>query len=96
MYCRFLDLKEKEVININDGSRLGYVGDIEIDTHTGNLISIIIFGRKWLRLFGKNDDLIIKWNDIEVIGEETILVTMKVSNFTVKDNTFFPKFLNHS
>ena len=30
MQCRFRGLRRKEVINICDGCRLGYVGDVEV------------------------------------------------------------------
>ncbi|MEM1483861.1 YlmC/YmxH family sporulation protein [Oscillospiraceae bacterium PP1C4] len=75
MYCRINDLKSKYVINVRNGGKLGYVSDVEIDTVTAMVASIIIKGR--LRMFGilgREDDIIIRWSDIEVIGEDTILV----------------------
>ena len=30
MLCRFTALRRKEVINLCDGCRLGYVGDVEV------------------------------------------------------------------
>ena len=48
--CRILDMSYKEVIDLRDGARLGYVGDVEIDTETGRVQSMVIPGR--LRLFG--------------------------------------------
>ena len=75
MICTVTDLKYKDVINIKDGTRLGAVCDVEIDTQTSKIISLIIYGRyKLFGLFFKDDDIIIPWNAIEVIGEDTILV----------------------
>ena len=37
------DMREKQVVCIKDGTILGYLGDVEIDTETGRLVSIIIF-----------------------------------------------------
>ncbi len=75
MYCRIADLRNKQVVCIKDGSVLGYVYDIEIDTNAGNMTSVIIPGRpKFFGLFGRENDTIIPWHDIEVIGQETILV----------------------
>ena len=37
-----LDFKHKEVININDGKRLGYVQDVTADLQTGIITSIIV------------------------------------------------------
>lgn len=75
MLCRITDLHNKEVINICDGCRLGCVDDVEIDTCNYRLVSIIVHGRpKCFGLLGYEEDIIIPCKDIEVIGEETILV----------------------
>ncbi len=75
MICKVTDMHDKEVINICDGMRLGCVDDVEIDTCTAQLVSLVIFGRsKGLGLMGREEDIIIGWNEIEVIGEQTILV----------------------
>ncbi|MGI6402656.1 MAG: YlmC/YmxH family sporulation protein [Oscillospiraceae bacterium] len=78
MLCRITDLRYKEVINVRDGSCLGYVSDIEVDTVTAKVCSLIIYGRaKLFGLFFRGDDILIRWCDIEVIGEDTILVNMR-------------------
>ncbi|MBQ9414254.1 MAG: YlmC/YmxH family sporulation protein [Clostridia bacterium] len=75
MLCRITDMHDKEVINVADGSRLGPVDDVEIDTSTARLCAIIIHGRpKLFGLAGHDDDIVIDWKEIEIIGEETILV----------------------
>jgi YlmC/YmxH family sporulation protein len=82
LLCRITDLRYKEVVNVRDGSCLGCVSDIEVDTVTAKVISLIIYGR--CRLFGlffREDDIIINWCDIEVIGEDTILVNMRPERF---------------
>lgn len=82
MICRIDELKNKQVVCINDGFVLGYIGDIELDTESGNLTAIIIFGRpRLLGLIGKQDDIIIPWKDIKVIGKETVLVTADSSKY---------------
>lgn len=45
MNCRFADFRCKEVINICDGCRLGYVGDVECRLPDGQLTALIIPGR---------------------------------------------------
>ncbi len=78
MIARISDMHEKEVINICDGTRLGYVDDLEVDTCTAQITALVIGGRsRLLGLLGRDQDIIIQWKDIEVIGDETILV-----NFT--------------
>lgn len=69
------DLKVKEVININDGRRLGTITDLEIDIENGRLMAIVVPGAgKFLGLFGKNEDVIIPWEKIHKIGMDVILV----------------------
>lgn len=72
---RFGDLRCKEVINIKDGTRIGFVDDIEFETCTAKILRIIVYGRaRFFGLFGRDDDVIIDWCDIEVIGTDTVLV----------------------
>lgn len=76
MFCRITDMHDKEVINVCDGSRLGCVDDVEVDTCTAQLCAIVIHGKpKLLGFAGHEEDIIIPWNQIEIIGEETILVS---------------------
>ncbi len=80
MICRVADLRHKEVINSSNGCRIGYVDDVEIDTVTSQVRSIIIFGHsKLFGFFGKYDDIIIPWCDISLIGQDTILVSTNVT-----------------
>lgn len=75
MLCRIDELRNKQVVCVKDGCVLGFISDIEMDTSSGELTSVIIFGRlKFFGLFGREDDTVIPWSDIEVIGNETVLV----------------------
>ena len=75
MTCRITDMHDKEVINLANGSRLGNVDDVVLDTTTALLTAIIIYGKqKLFGIRGHEDDLVIPWENIEVIGEDTILV----------------------
>ncbi len=75
MTVRIAELRDRQVICVKNGALLGMVGDIELDIETGKLSSIVIFGRpKGFGLFGRDDDLVIPWEEIEIIGNETILV----------------------
>lgn len=76
MSCRVADLKNKQVVSVKDGAVIGYVYDIEINTVDGSMTSVIILGRpRFFGIFGREEDIIIPWKDIEVIGQETILVS---------------------
>lgn len=70
-----MDFRHKEVININDGKRLGFVQDVCADLESGRITSIIVPGsRKFMSVFSKDDDIIIEWDKIKCIGEDIILV----------------------
>lgn len=93
MQTRVVDLRYKDVINIKDGCRLGCVNDIEIDTCTAKVLCIVIFGRlKLFGILGREDDIIIPWGSIDIIGDDTILV-----NFCQRDckkkKRFFENYL---
>lgn len=75
MQNRFSELRCKEVINICDGCRLGYVGDIEIDMRTSCITALIVPGAaKFFGLFGREDDYIIPWEAVKRTGEDIILI----------------------
>ena len=89
MKCTLTALKNKEVIDVETGLRLGYVDDVEIDTENEKVVSLIIFGRS--RIFGvmgREDDIVIKCPDISLIGEDTILVRQKNESVYTKSRTF--------
>lgn len=70
-----LDFKHKEVINIKDARRLGYVQDVTADFNTGTITNIIVPGsNKFFNLFSTGNEITIPWNSIKVIGEDIILV----------------------
>ncbi len=76
MCYRFTDLRCKEVINISTGCRLGRVDDVEIDSQSAKIQTLIIFGRpKFFGLFGREDDILVEWCNIKMIGEDTILIS---------------------
>lgn len=68
------EFRQKEVINIHDGRRLGFVYDIELNIHTGHMDAIIVPGNKLFNFFGKDNDSIIPWERITRIGDDIILV----------------------
>ena len=75
MKCRIEELKYKEVIDIADGSRYGFVGDVEIELATGAIQSIIIPGRlRWFGILGREADRVFPWSAVKRFGEDIILV----------------------
>lgn len=75
MNCCVTDLRNKDVICRADGKRIGNVCDVDVDTCTGRVVAIVIYGRnRCFGLLGHEDDIRIRWEDIEVIGDDTIIV----------------------
>ena len=75
MIQRIAELKNRQVVCVENGAIIGYVSDVELDTENGKLSSIVIFGKsKGFGIFGREDDTIIPWENISIIGDETILV----------------------
>ncbi|NLH97415.1 MAG: YlmC/YmxH family sporulation protein [Clostridiaceae bacterium] len=74
---RSSDFRQKEVINVSDGRRLGFVSDVEIDLEQGRVEAIILPGvGKLLGFFGKDSEFVIPWDKIVKIGEDIILVDL--------------------
>ena len=75
MTCRIAELRRKEVISVKDGTRIGAVCVAEMDIESARLTSIVVYGRpKLFGLLGREEDIVIRWPDIQVVGEDTILV----------------------
>lgn len=71
---RFSLLCRKEVIDISDGRRLGYVRDAVLDRQ-GRIVSLVVPGRRRLfGLFGREDDTLVPWCHIMQLGEDLILI----------------------
>ena len=95
MQCRIQELRHKEVVCLSDGTILGTVCDVIFDTVTANIISIVIFGRPRLfGLLGREDDYIINWSQIEIIGEDTILIGGQYNFTRRKKAKLFSKISN--
>lgn len=94
LQCRIGDLRDKEVINVKDGARVGFIGDVEIDTRSAALTAVVVYGR--LRLFGllgREADFVIPWRDIALIGDDTVLVNYDPPEKEKKQSAF-AKFLD--
>lgn len=73
------ELAGKEIINLNDGARLGVIGetDLAIDNDTGRIMSIILPRKGNLMSFwAEKSELIIPWEAVKKIGFEVIIVEL--------------------
>ena len=78
METRVTDLRCKEVINVTDGLRLGFVSDVEILLPEGKVLALVVPGPcRFFGLFGRKDDFVIPWNCIRRIGSDIILVELE-------------------
>ena len=94
MVCKFTELRNKDVINISDGIRLGRVDDVEIDPERAVIVSVISLGRpRFFGIFGKDDDIIIPWENIEIIGVDAILVRMDYRESKKRRPSFLEEWL---
>ena len=83
MKCKLSEMRSKEIINIKNGERLGYVDDVEFETETGMVKSFIVYGRtRFFGFLGKEDDIVITCDEIEVVGVDTILISSDNTNST--------------
>lgn len=72
---RICELRQKEVINIRDCQRIGYVMDIDMDPVTGRVCQLIVPGQgKICGLFGRDTEYVIGWKCVRQIGADIILV----------------------
>lgn len=73
---RYSELGGKEIINLDNGERMGVVGqsDLVIDPKTGSIESIIVPNTGVLKIGRKKDDVMIPWKSIRKIGSEMIIV----------------------
>lgn len=77
MLIKISDLRDREIVNVHDGKRLGPIRDIELDLEKGRINAIVLpgfSGGKILGIFGRGDELVIPWEKIVRIGVDVILV----------------------
>ncbi|MBZ4654127.1 MAG: hypothetical protein JG781_1466 [Peptococcaceae bacterium] len=77
MLIKISDLRDREIINVVDGRRLGPIKDIELDLEKGRIKAIVLpslSGGRILGLFGRSDDIVVPWEKIVRIGVDVILV----------------------
>ncbi len=75
MENRLAQLRYKEVVSVSDGSRFGFVGDMEVDLDTGRVTALVVPGRlRLLGLLGREEDRYIPWDAVRRFGQDIILV----------------------
>lgn len=67
------NLRQMEIIDLNSGSKMGYIKDLKVDCEEYRIISILLPTQKssW---FNKNNSIEIPWEKVKKIGVDVILV----------------------
>lgn len=72
---RLSELQRKDIINLNNGKKVGRIIDVELNRETGQMQNIIIETSKVFRsMFSNEKDVSIKFDQIKKLGEDVILV----------------------
>ncbi len=83
---RISDMRSKEVINITDGERLGFIYDVLFSAETGRITAVILpGGSKLLGLLGRDEDVMIPWENIRRVSNDVVLVEVEAKKY-LKNN----------
>ena len=72
MDISYNDLRNKEVINLCDGSKMGHIIDVVFNSDSGKVVGIVVPGEK--KLFKKAGELFIPLEKVRRIGDDVILI----------------------
>lgn len=89
MLIKISDLRDREIVNINDGRRLGPIKDIELDLENGVIQAIVLpnySGGRILGLFGRSEDVVVPWEKIVRIGVDVVLVEVPGQHVELSPN----------
>ncbi|AIC94911.1 MULTISPECIES: YlmC/YmxH family sporulation protein [Shouchella] len=73
------ELSAKDIVNMENGKRLGHLNDLDINLETGRIEAIIISNQgKMMTFLGNRDagETVIPWKNIVKIGSDVILVEL--------------------
>lgn len=75
----FRELSKKEVVQLKEGACLGRIDDMVIDPETARVEKLLMLGRpKLFGLLGRDETLVIGWDEIQKIGADALLVTTEL------------------
>lgn len=72
------DLQNKSIVDMNTGKNLGKIIDLILD-NKGNILELIIEKKKFFFSIFTKDNISIKWNNINKIGEDVILIDININ-----------------
>lgn len=81
-------MKNMEIIDINNGRKIGFIIDIKIDCENDKVLSLVLPGESkgW---FNKSEEIEIPWEKVKKIGDDVILVSLDEYNFNETDRNIY-------
>lgn len=80
MDISYTDLRCKDVINIANGTKMGKIIDIIVDSNGKCVLGLVVPGIR--KIFKSNEDIFIPWENIVKIGSDTILIDLELASAT--------------
>ena len=82
---RICEFRNKQLINVSDCKVLGFVADIDFDTCSGCILTIIVPGpAKFCGLLGHEIEYVIPFKCVKCIGPDAILVDVDIEKIAKK------------
>lgn len=73
----YTNLKNLDVVNVNDGNKVGKISDIEIDCNNGIVASLTILTVSKVKSFFRGEStIVVPWEKIVKIGDEVIIINI--------------------
>ena len=74
---RLSDLQSKDIINMNDGKKVGSIIGVSI-TDDGRMDNLIVESGGFFSMLSNRNEIEIKWSQVKKIGEDVILVKLSI------------------
>jgi YlmC/YmxH family sporulation protein len=84
----YLELLEKDIVNIKDGEIMGRFDDLEIELKNGKITAFYIEeASRFMGMMGKSKPRKVKWDEIIKIGTDVIIVNADedINNRAIKE-----------
>jgi len=78
---RYSQLTKKEIVNIDNGEKLGELDQLDmlIDAGTGKILELIFPHGQHISVSKRNYKYI-QWNNIRTFGEDMVLISLQANN----------------
>ena len=80
MEISYNELRCKEVVNLQNGAKMGKIVDLIFDSNGKNVLGVVVPGIR--KLFKNAEDIFVPWCNISKIGDDVILVSLNMHALT--------------